>query len=294
MHDVRKNHVTSAELVRSFAKWRDASQTTPIFVTTHGRPSHVLTSARLFQQLTQNSGRENTLLAEEQLTGLADWLGESIILCTADEEIIYANARARQYCRLPALRPGITLAEAMPALEGSVIQVQYRRTMATGEALQADIPSVFAKDCWTHLQSIPLGDRLVLMMRDITDEVEHYRMADAKHAMLDAISLHPDVSYVHITLRGLIEATDPSFRKWMDVSDEKLCGVRLGDLVVRKQRLAFRNALDRVYEDNERQQIEIELMPNKAASLRVKLAIVPLQGAYGLEGASVIMTRVPD
>lgn len=294
MHDVRKNHVSSAELVRSFARWRDTSQTTPVFVTTHGRPSHVLTSARLFQQLTHGAGDESPLSAEEQLTGLADWLGESVILCTAQEEIIYANARARQYCRLPALRRGLTLAEAMPSLEGSVIQVQYRRTMATGEALQADIPSVFAKDCWTHLQSIQLGDRLVLVMRDITDEVEHYRMADAKLALLDAISLHPDVSYVRITPRGLIEATDQSFRDWMGVADAKLIGVRLGDLVVRQQRLAFRKALDRVYEDNEQERIEIELMPNKSATLWVRLAIVPHHGAYGLEGASVIMTRVPD
>lgn len=254
----------------------------------------MLTSARLFQQLTRKSADENSLSAEEQLASLADWLSVGVILCSAEEEIIFANAQARQYCRLPALERGLLLTEAMPTLEGSVIQVQYRRAMATGEALQADIPSIFSKGCCTHLQSIPMGDRLVLIMRDITDEVENYRLADAKHAMLEAISQHPDVSYVRISPRGLIEATDRSFREWMGIANEKLCSVRFGDLVVRKERLAFRNALDQVFEHGESQQIELELMPNKSAGLRVMLSIVPLQGAYGLEGASIIMTRLAD
>jgi len=283
--------VTSAELVRSFAKWRDASQTAPVYITTHGRVSHVLAGARLHHQLIRPSIEDGILSPDERLTGLGEWLKESLILCTPDEEILYANARARQYCHLPPLRKGLTLTEAMPDLEGSVVQVQYRRTLATGEALNADIPSMFGEGRWTHLQTIPLGNRLVLLLRDITEEVERYRMADAKEGMLEAISLHPDVSYARITPRGLIEKTDDSFEEWMGLAQDKLHGTRLQDLVMREQRLAFRGVLDKVFEENLPQQTEVQLTPNHSGVLSVKIAIVPLHGAYGMEGASVIMTR---
>lgn len=288
---VGKTTVTSAEIVRSFGKWRDASLTAPVFITAHGRTTHVLTGLRLYQQLTHKPGDSNALATEERLTGLAEWLKESVILCTPEEEIIYANARARQYCRLPPLRKGLKLTDAMPDIEGSVMQVQYRRTLSTREGLTADLPSVFEQGCWTQLTTIPLGDRLVLMMRDITEEVERYRMADMKQGMLDAISFHHAVAYVRISPRGLIERSDASFAEWIGLKPEKLLGTRLQDLAVREDRIALRNLFDLLFEENTPQQAMVELTPNNAERLRVHLSMVPLHGAYGMQGASIIMTR---
>lgn len=286
--------VSSAELVRSFAKWRDLSQTAPVYITTHGRVSHVLTGARLYDQIARPEDNESLLSTDDRLTGLSEWVNEGIILCTSDERIIFANQRAKQFFKLPHLNARTTLVEAMPQIEGSVMQVQCRRTIQTGEPITAELPSLLSEGRFMRLKTVPLGERMVIMARDITEEVERYRMADAKSAMLEAIGLHPSVGYIRITARGTIEMTDASFDKWVGISPDKLIGTRLEDLAVRTMRALFRATLDEVLETSASRQIEVELMPNRTGSLRLHCSIVPLAGAYGIEGATIIATRQSD
>ncbi len=291
MDDASPKNVTSAELVRSFAKWREISLTRPVHITTHGRVSHVLTGARLYQQFVESSDSESELIGDARLTGLSEWLKDGLILCNANEEIIYANQRVNHYLGLEAIRIGARLTDIIPELEGSVMQAQYRRTLETREALTADMPTQRRKGRWVNFQSIPLGDRLVLLFRDITDEVERYRLADVKAAMLDAIGRHKDVSYVRLSRRGLIDMTDSSFEVWVGIAREKLMGIRLHDIIIREDRYSFRNALDKVLGENQASTQDFHLMPNKNEPLSVHCSMVPLRGAYGSEGATLIMTR---
>ncbi|MGB3796021.1 MAG: PAS domain-containing protein [Alteraurantiacibacter sp.] len=283
--------VSSAEIVRSFAKWREISLTSPVQITSHGRTSHILIGARLYQQLTRSDGAGGDVAMDTKLTGLSEWLREGLILCNSNEEILYANQRAKEFLGLQTLRPGANLLEAIPELEGSVMQTQYRRTFEAKETLMADLPSPRRKGRWVNFQTIPFGDRLVIMFRDITEEVKRYRMADAKAAMLEAIERHPCVSYLSLSPRGMIETFDSSLEKWLQLSRKKLAGVRISDLVVRENQHSFINTLDEVFEDDCARNCDVRLMANKAEPLSVHCAIVPMRGAYGMEGASVIMTR---
>ncbi len=291
--DGNANRVTSAELVRSFAKWREAAHSAPVQITTHGRVSHILSGIKLHEQMARPDTNENASTADEYLSNFSEWLDECMLLCDTDEKILYANARVRQSLGITTKHVGMTLGQAMPEVEDSVVQLQYRRTLRSGEALVADLPSVFDPERWMSLRTIRLGNRLILMMRDITDEVHQFRMADAKAALYAAISNHPLVGYVRVDARGLIAKTDASFDGWIGLSSEKIEGIRLSDLVSRDMRPAFRNVLDAVLQQNERQYVEVELIPNHEEKLQVKCSVQPLRGAYGSEGAAVVMTRAP-
>lgn len=285
--------VTSAELVRSFAKWREAAFSRPVPITTHGRVSHVLTGAELFEQMTRSrpAGGNGAMTTDQQLISLSERLKEGLLLCDSDEVILYANRQAKEFLDLEPLRPGTRLAQCLPELEGSVMQAQYRRTMEAKEALSADVPSLRRKGRWVNFQSIPLGEQFVLLVRDITEEVERYRMADAKEAMLEAISRNPDVSYVRLSPRGLIAMADSTLEDWIGIANEKLMGIRLDDLIVREHQHAFRKILDKVLERDCASNCDLDLLANRDEPLSAHCAIVPLRGAYGIEGASIIMTR---
>ncbi len=283
--------VTSAELVRSFAKWRETALSRPVAITTHGRVSHVLTGAEIFEQMARPAGGSGAMTADQQLISLSERLKEGLLVCDRDEVILYANRQAKEFLDLEPLQPGVRLTQCLPELEGSVMQVQYRRTIETREALAADLPSQRRKGRWVNFQSIPLGEQFVLLLRDITEEVERYRMADAKEAMLEAISRNPDVSYVRLSPRGLIAMADATLEDWLGISHEKLMGIRLDDVIVREHQHAFRKILDKVLERDCATNCDLDLLANKGASLNVHCAIVPLCGAYGVEGASMIMTR---
>ncbi|MWV28432.1 PAS domain-containing protein [Erythrobacter sp. GH3-10] len=239
----------------------------------------------------QPAGDDGEMSTDDRLTALADWLKEGFILCTADEEILYINQSARQYLGLQSLKPGTQLSDAFPEFDGSVMQVQFRRTLEKNEALTADIPTQRRQGRWVNFQSIPLGDRLILLFRDITEEVERYRKADMKAAMLEAIDRNPQVSCVRLSQRGLIDMADKSIEDWLGICNAKLIGIRLHDVILREERHAFRNALDRVIEQNQPCNCDATLMANREEQVSVHCAMVPLRGAYGTEGVTIIMTR---
>ena len=88
-----------------------------------------------------------------------------------------------------------------------------------------------------------------------------------------------------------IAMADATLEDWLGISHEKLMGIRLDDVIVREHQHAFRKILDKVLERDCASNCDLDLLANKDASLSVHCAIVPLCGAYGIEGASMIMTR---
>lgn len=144
---------------------------------------------------------------------------------------------------------------------------------------------------WLNLRSFPLRDNTVMLLRDITGEVQRHRLADVKKAMLDAISLHGAMAYVRLTVRGTMERADDSFCNWVGVPEDKLLGVPLLNLIDRADRAAFRESMEQVLGGTGNLRTVVRLMPNRSGVVAVDCAMVQLQGAYGVEGAVAVFTR---
>jgi len=286
--------VTAAEFVRNFARLREEAQHHPVYISNHGRVSHVLATLADFRRVTATT-ESGAAGRQVSLFGLAEWVDDAILVCNAQEEVIYANRVASAICRLD-LPPGETLPlrTALPAMYDTLIEVHFRRTQTTREPSTADLPSPFVPGAWLHMRCFPLRENTVLMVRDITFEVERFRLADVKKAMVDAMSLHGGVGYVRLSPRGTIETVDDAFCQWVGLAENKLTGVPLLDLVDRTDRVGLRDGLEKVFAQGKTVRCVVDLVPNRAEKVTVDCAAVPLQGTYGAQGAVVVFTKHRD
>lgn len=74
------------------------------------------------------------------------------------------------------------------------------------------------------------------------------------------------------------------------LDERRLIGIPLIDLVVREERVAFREQLESVLRGGAPQRVDIGFLSNTGAVARARVSIVQLHGAYGGEGAVVLMT----
>jgi len=284
--------VPAAEFIRSFSKWREVSHQHPVEITNHGRVSHVLTAIDYFERLIQ-SDRPMHDVTESSLFGLADWVDESIIVCSAAEELVYANRVAKAACHIDATpTANLPLKQVLPTIAGSLLEVHFRRTLIGREPTAADLPSPFMHDGWLHFRSFPLQDKTVLMFRDITEDVQRHRLGDVKEALLQAFSAHGSLGYLRLSMRGTIERVDAAMCQWLGLSEERLLGVPLVDLIARHSRVDCREAFEAVYDGSGPKVIDCIFMSNTDGELPLRCSIVQLHGAYGAEGLVVVLTRI--
>lgn len=285
--------VTAADLVRGFSECRDMATRTPLYITHHGRATHVLLGVNEFRALKAQSGSVHQERAEEQLFALADWVDQAVIICDQDMRVNFVNRVASAICRKSAGQMiGSMLDAVLPSMNGSLMEVHVRRTVSGGEPSAADVPSPFADGAWLRLQSFPLGRSTVIMFRDITEDARRHRLADTKAAIIEAMTVHGDVGYVRLSVRGTIDSIDVPFTDMLSLPRERVMGVQLTDLVITHARAAFRQALERAMQGQGAQCVHTTLLSNRGDTVAVKASIVALQGAYGTEGAVVLVTAL--
>ena len=171
--------VTSADFTRQFGQLCQASGNEPVFITRHGRETHVLlTVARYHEVQVARRGDSGDRLPPVQT--MAEWVRQGIVVVDRQSTVVLANGVAhamldRAECELV----GHGLFEAVPELEGSLVQVYLRRALAGREPCAADLPAVFGAAAWMRLEIFPAAGGATLLFHDITDDVQAHRLADA-------------------------------------------------------------------------------------------------------------------
>lgn len=288
--------VSAAEFVRNFARLRIEAQSDPIFITNHGRETHVLCDVDTWRSLIDaaQSGSGTSLDSpdEDMAFGLADWMNEGIIACDEDLTILFANRVAHGLVRArPGSLVGRSLSNALPRLAGSLMEAQARQTIARGESNMADIPSPFVENGWLRFQTFPLNNRLVLSLRDVTLEVDVHFKASIKEAIIDAMDRHGGISYVRLSQRGTIDRVDATFSRLVDLPEARLTGVTLGDLVAVPDKPRFRAALEAVLRGGDPARLVLSFLSNRGELIQTRTSIVRLDGLYGCDGAVVVITE---
>jgi PAS domain S-box-containing protein len=292
---VQGHHVTAAELVRNFAHWRDVGARDPVVVTHHGRETHMLLGIDHYHEITRTDRRHDKEGAETQLRDLAASLHEGLILCTADFLIDVANPAALAMTRRRHESiEGVSLWDAIPELNNTLIEAHLRHSLTSGARSTADIPSPFFPDNWLHVDSFTFDEGVALLMRDITQDVRQHRLADAKTAMLRAMEVHGAVAYARLSARGFIDSINPRFCALIGLPEERLRQVPLPDLADVASRAPLREGLEGVLRGDGDRLLRAALLTNRGDVVAVDMALVRLQGTYGTEGAVVILTHAPE
>lgn len=289
------NSVSAAELVRNFAECREVAAQQSLPVTHHGRTTHILMGIDAFNALKKaaNAEREGHFPDSIMVYALADALDAGLILCDERRTIQFVNRVAQGMTRAqPHGLVGRPLLEALPRLAGSLIEPHLRRTEAAGEFGGADTPSPFSESRWLRFQCFPLGPWNALLFHDITDDVEQHRLGDVKQALFDAMRLHGGVCYAQLSVRGTLDDVNGPFAQLVGLSDERLRGVALADMVTTSARVAFREALEAVLRGDGDRQLETQLLANSGATVPVRLSLTQLRGIYDVEGAVALATAI--
>lgn len=280
--------VTAAEFVRSFSKLRENANRAPVFITNHGRTTHVMISTQTYDSLIAGDHAPPGL---DEVETMAEWIDEAVIICDRELRIEFTNRVAGAICRKPSGElVGRELTDALPEIAGSLMEVHARRTLIGGEPSAAELPSPFRENGYLRFQCFPIGERNVLIFRDITEEVKRYRLADVKTAMLEAMTLHGSIGYVRISVRGSIDRVDDHFCNMLELPEDRLIGIQLVDLVDLADRPAFREALEQIMRGGEARNLTSRFITNKSALVETRVSMVPLHGAYGSEGAVIVLT----
>lgn len=287
-------NVTAAEFVRKFARFRDEAHDEPVFITHHGRETHVLCPIDVWHNLEAHPGG----LARDERNdsanfALADWIDDGIIACDEDLRVVFANRNAHALVKARSgTLSGRILTEALPMTAGSLLEAQARQTLVHGHPNMADIPSPFVEGGWLRFQTFPLDDRLVIRLHDITHEMDSHFKANVKEAIIRALDQHGEVSYVRVSLRGTIDRVDKPFCDLVDLPEDRLIGVTLTDLVSVPDKPQFREKLECVLRGGEPVRLTPHFLSNSGDFKPVQMSLVRLDGTYGCEGAVAVITAL--
>jgi PAS domain-containing protein len=293
--DKLEHQVAAAEFVRRFAEHRKISESVPLLITSHGRATHVMLGIDAYTVLGQRS-RKAEADRHDGVVGrvsaeLADLATEALVFCEPDGRCVHLNPVALAFTRysLEQCRT-MTLAECFPEISGTLFETQINRTSKAHEPTAADIPSPFVNDGWVHLRSITWHHQILIGFRDITEEMERTRRADARETMIEAMSVHGDVGYARLSVRGTIERLSVTISERVGIDPSRLEGAPFVNLVDLPQRSGLRDSLEKVLRENAGFRERVRLIGNNGEAHEVTLAVNHLGGAYGPEGAMVLLT----
>ncbi len=285
--------VSSADFARRFGQLRQMQDDQAIYVTHHGRTTHVLSTFRHYDAL--RSGAEAgqaTGATAPAMDELANCFGMGVLLIDYDLRIVVANRVAHaQLERDDGALVGLHVFEAVPVLKGSLIETYVRRSVASKEPYSAEIPSLFRADTWVRVDIHPFAKYVTVLFHDITDDMKQHRLADARKSMREAIAVHDGIGYACLNTRGHIDQAEPTFCDIVRLPEERLRHVAMADLVPVAHRVAFREALDKVLSGEGARTIDSAMLSNEGVAVPVRITLAELRGSYGNEGAIVLLTR---
>lgn len=290
----RRTAVTSAELTRQFGQLRQTASVEPVFITHHGRETHVLLAMNDYQWLC--SGIANTGLNQQTsippTADVARWIDQACIVLNAEGQILFANSVAHAMTtQMDGTLVGQHLYDAVAELDGSPVQSYVNRAMATREHAAADLPSPFRDDAWIRLDVHPAAHHTTLLVKDITEDVKTNRFADFKQTLIEAVDRLGEVGCCRLNIRGRIERIDDWCARMLGLSKERLHGVALADLASRERRVTLRETIEAVLSGGSSRSFDTAFITNAGNSVAVRGVIAQLHGAHGGEGAVIALAR---
>lgn len=281
--------VRASEFARQFGHLSQAGRT--VFVTHHGRETHALLPIANYHEFIANakSDDHDSLFSNQEL---ADWLPLLLVVIDEERNIIMANRTAHAMARkAEGALPGSGLFDAFPALKETMFESYCNRTERTGEPCSFELPGLFGTDTWHRMETFRTHQGVVMLARDITDDVKAYRLADTKKALIEAILAHGGIGYIWFNVRGRIEEVDAAMSDLLQLPRERLSNVSVVDLVPVGQRVMLREVIENVLSHGGTQRFETEFLRNDGTTVPAVGAIKDLRGVYGSEGAVMVVTR---
>jgi len=279
----KRNVITSAAFARQFGHLRQSATLEPLFISHHGRETHVLLSVDAYRDLTEASTVTTEVAGEVGVPTIDDviqWMHDGCVILDHDGTIVRANQVAQAMTRKSdAELLGRPLYDAMPELRGSLVQSYINRSMASRERCMVDLPSIFRDNAWSRLEVYPAVGSTTLIFHDITDDVIVNRLADPKTTLVAAMEAHGEVGMIRLDVRGRIETVDDWCVSLLGLARERLVGVAIYDLIPLPLRAGMRERLDVVRGGGARIGFETQVLSKSGEVIPIRGGAAELHGA---------------
>lgn len=290
-HETGEWTVPAADLVRHFGEWRDKANGMPLYVTHHGRPTHVLLSTERYRELMREASQERvTDPLEASQIALLDSTLECVVIVDSAMIVRMVNrAACLQADKAAEELVGFPFETAFPTIHRSFFYRNILRALADRESSAADVPTPSGR--WFHAYVVPLAVGAGIVYRNITAEVEAHRLADVKRSVLRAMKANGGIGYARLSPRGFFETADETLRESVGLDEQTLRTTRLANLIPQRSRARFNEAFEAVFAQDEVLSIDTELLSNDGSVIDARMTMLQLRGEYASEGAVVLITR---
>ncbi len=283
--------VSSADFIRNFSQYRSEASKRPVFISSYGKPTHVLIDIDRFQQAEAADNTSGQDFYTEALREFSAMSTDAMIVCDNDSIILHANAVAASMLRTSrSAIVGKHLSQALPNYESSLVEANVRQTIESNEVTVADLPALNRDDGFIHFRTYPWHSVNLLVIRDITEQVRAHRFADVKEAILRGMEAHGAIYYVRLDARGLISRADKPFCDLVGISEQRMIGAQFADLTAPSAKVELKELVQEILGGREHATFETQVVDNRGESHSLRGSLVALHGAYVFEGAIALMT----
>lgn len=283
--------VSAADLVRHFGDWQDQARVKPIVVTRHGKSTHALLAYEQYEALSGDVPAGPSEIERCKIALFDESITATFIL-SGTLHILAANRAAATMSRREVdTLIGLPFAAIFPEVGNDLLHRYIRRTAAAGEHLSADA-IIAGSGRWVHFKTYQSETGVMVTLRDTTDDVAERHNADVKAALIAALECDGGIGHARISLREMVDQASPALIDMLGISEEAFRRVKFSTVISSHGRVAFCDALERVFTGHGPQRIETSLVDRDGRQIPVCLSIVELRGDYTWEGAIVLVTRL--
>lgn len=282
--------VSAAEFIRGFANWRMQAAREPVVVTHHGKDAHVLISLDDYRRL-DGEGPAEAADLQQSLAGLVESIRDGVILIDRQWRIAAINPAASDMIEVAAARLiGEDIRAALPLLAGNILLHHLVRLIDFRERFAGDVPAILRPRQWLHIELVPVPVGGAIILRDVSEAMEHHAAADARQAMADALQAHGAIGHARLSVRERVEAANDALTALVGVDAAAIRRVRFSALLAIGQRQAFAEALEGVFRSGAPVRIASEMVTRDGVTVGVTLSIAEIRGPYCSDGAVVVVT----
>ena len=278
--------VTASNLVRNFGEWQDRALGEPVYILHRGRPKLALASIEFLSRLTRSVGKG------DEGDALIEAFDEPVLIFDDEMRITRHNHAATRYFGLSNGSSGFGQSTDRP-LESAAIQLA-RRVATHRIAERIDAALAHDSERRVEVTGTPIGERVLLVVRDLSIREAHARSTALVEATAAAIDHQERLATARLNQRGHVAQPSLSLARMTGIAADQLGTTRFSTLFAVQSRVAVGDATERVLRGGEAERIDGDLIVDGSKSRTVSLSLSAIVTRLGVEGAIAVVTAPPS